>query len=233
MERLLIKFTKNNEAKFISHLDTMRTINRAIRRAEVPIHYSKGFNPHASISVAAPLSLGIGSVAEYADIELDEFVEGNTIKAKLNEVLPQGIKILEAINIREKMPTSMGSVEGAKYNIRLSNKLSEEEVNGVIKSILDSNEIMKMKKSKSGEKLVNIRPMIKNIKLVNFSGEQIEIECLLQAGSNGSLSPDIVADVLKGSSDEKIHGYPDTLRTELYASKNEQWVDLGTYFSGK
>ena len=70
--RYLIKFSKGEGIKFISHLDLMRTIQRIIRRSGVPIEYSKGFNPHMALSLAQPLSVGVYSDGEYMDIVLTE-----------------------------------------------------------------------------------------------------------------------------------------------------------------
>lgn len=233
MERLLLKFTKLYEAKFISHLDTMRTLHRAFRRAGLPITYSKGFNPHPSISVAAPLSLGIGSTAEYADVELDEFVDQGDVKDRLNIALPEGIKIINVLYIDKKMPTSMGVVEGANYLIKLHHNTAVNEVEGVIHDIMESKELLKNKRSKSGEKLVNIRPLIENIKLCNYNNNRIEIECLLLTGSRGSLGPEMIADILKEKSNGTIFGYPEIERKEIYCKQNNKWVDLLSYFSRK
>lgn len=233
MERVLLKFTKVNSAKFISHLDTMRTLHRALRRAGIPISYSKGFNPHASISVAAPLSLGLASTAEYADIELDEFIDWSTIKEKLNKVLPEGIKILSALNITQKMPSSMGSVEGAQYIIKLQHNMKEQEIDNIIHEIMSSVEIYKNKRTKSGEKLVDIRPLIEDIKILSYNNQQVEIECLLFTGSKGSLGPDMISELLKEKSNNKIYGYPEIERSEIYSILNEKWVNLLAYYSGK
>lgn len=233
MERVLLKFTKLNGSKFISHLDTMRTLHRALRRAGLPIAYSKGFNPHASISVAAPLSLGIASIAEYADIELDEFVDQKVIHEKLNMALPEGIKIINVLNIDQKMPTSMGIVDGAKYIIKLHHNALDEEVQKIILEIMDSKEIFKNKRTKSGEKLADIRPLIKDIKLLSYDKDQIEIECLLFTGSKGSLGPEMVSELIKEKSNNKIYGYPEIERKEIYSLSNNKWIDLLAYFSGK
>ncbi len=232
MERVLLKFTKVNSAKFISHLDTMRTLHRALRRAGIPISYSKGFNPHASISVAAPLSLGIASTAEYADIELDEFIDQSTIKEKLNSALPEGIKILRVLNITQKMPSSMGSVEGAKYIIKLQHNMEEQEIDNIIQKVLSSVEIFRNKRTKSGEKVVDIRPLIKDIRLLNYDKQQIIIECLLFTGSKGSLGPDMISELLKEKSNNNIYGYPEIERSEIYSISNGKWVNLLAYYSG-
>lgn len=233
MERVLIKFTKINSAKFISHLDTMRTLHRALRRAGIPISYSKGFNPHASISVAAPLSLGIASTAEYADIELDELIDSEIIKGKLSNALPEGIKILDVLNITQKMPSSMGIVEGAEYLIKMEHSTSEQELLNIVNEVINSSEIFMNKRTKSGEKLVDIRPLIEDIKLIDFDNNKILIKCLLHTGSRGSLGPELIADLLKEKSRDKIYGYPEIERKEIYSKSNSKWINLLAYFSGK
>lgn len=231
MERIVIKFTKTKGAKFISHLDTMRTLHRAIRRAGIPISYSKGFNPHASISVAAPLSLGIASTAEYADIEIDELVEGTSIEEKLNSALPEGLKIINAVNISEKMPSAMGIVEGARYSIALHCEDGENIAEKAIEDILISPEIFMNKRTKSGEKLVDIRPLIEDIRISGNKDSRITFECLLHTGSRGSLGPEMLADLLKERSGHIINGYPDIERKEIFTRVNNEWVDLLSYFS--
>lgn len=232
MERYLIKFSKSNGAKFISHLDTLRTLHRALRRAEIPVCYSKGFNPHASISVAAPLSLGIASNAEYADIEIENCIDSRELADRMNNVLPEGIRILDAINVKEKMPPSMALVEAAEYNIILKHNLSLNEIEKTIKSILEADSIERMKKTKSGEKLVNIRPFIKDIKVKEYKSDEIVIECLLSAGSSGSLGADVVSGLMKEYSGGNIYGYPYITRNEIYTRKNGKWTCLSAYFTG-
>jgi radical SAM-linked protein len=233
MERILIRFTKTGTARFISHLDTMRTLHRAFRRAELPIAYSQGFNPHPSISVAAPLSLGIGSVAEYADVELDRTVDMSEFVGKLNGTLPDGIEIREAIKIEGKQPTSMSAVEGAKYFISLQHGITRDEAGKLIDGILDSDEIKVMKKTKSGEKLTDIRPLIKAIKIREFSENDITLECLLYSGSRGNLNPELVASLLKEKSENRVFGYPSITREELYACEKEQWIGLDKLYAGR
>ncbi|MDF2673649.1 MAG: hypothetical protein K0R09_1914 [Clostridiales bacterium] len=233
MDRVLLKFTKLNSAKFISHLDTMRTLHRALRRAGISISYSQGFNPHASISVAAPLSLGIASTAEYADIEIDEAMISETIMEKLNNTLPEGIRIISVVNIDQKMPSSMGSVEGAMYIIKLQHCMYEKEIKSIIQEVLSSSEIYRNKRTKSGYKLIDIRPLIEDIKILNYDREQIEIECLLSTGSKGSLGPEMISELLKEKSKNKIFGYPEMERREIYSILDGKWLNLLAYFSRK
>jgi radical SAM-linked protein len=96
MPRIRIKYTKSEEVKFISHRDLMRTFQRAIRRAEIPISYSQGFNPHMKISWGQALKVGKTSSGEYAKLQLESFIRPQELMQKLNKQLPQGIEILEA-----------------------------------------------------------------------------------------------------------------------------------------
>ena len=114
--RYAIKFTKESHIKFISHLDLMRTIQRIIRRAGLPIQYSKGFNPHMDLSIAQPLSVGIYSSGEYMDIVLTEEIEELDIVNKLNKSAPSGIKVIKAVGIpllpnTKKVPQAMALIE--------------------------------------------------------------------------------------------------------------------------
>lgn len=70
LSRIRIKYIKGEQVKYISHLDILRTLNRVLKRAELPVAYSQGYNPHPLVSFGLPLSVGVTSEAEYADIDL-------------------------------------------------------------------------------------------------------------------------------------------------------------------
>jgi radical SAM-linked protein len=231
MARYLIKFTKINEIKYISHLDTMRTLSRAFRRADLPLSYSKGFNPHASISSASPLSVGISSIAEYADIELDEDLKTNVVMERLNPNLPRGMRILNAIKVEVKMPAAMSSVYKALYRIVLNHNAEKEELIKIVNEILKSSEIKIIKKTKSGEKLTDIRPLINNISILDIDKENVTFNCLVSAGSRGNLNPEALCNIIKNSSSGKIYGFPDITRIEMYADINGEPVSLLEFFS--
>lgn len=233
MERYLIKFSKTGETKFISHLDVLRTLHRAMKRAEIPISYSKGFNPHPSISIAAPLSLGIASLSEYADIETEEAMDEKEIMKRLNNALPQGIRILNVLRIDGKMPSSMGIVESADYRIKLKHNGDREKNSEIINLINNMDEIVKVKRTKSGEKPVNIRPLIVSINIVEENEENFEIRCILKTGSKATLSPELMVDTIKDISNGNIFGYPNIIRNEIYCFENNKRIDLKSFFSGK
>ena len=94
MDKLRILYEQTGRSVWCSHLDTMRTWQRAMNRASVPIKYSEGFNPHALISILLPLSVGTESVCQMVDIRVQEDVELSALPARLNAALPEGLRVL-------------------------------------------------------------------------------------------------------------------------------------------
>lgn len=227
MNRYVIKLKKMGNTKYISHLDTMRTLHRAIRRAGLPLTYSKGFNPHPSISFASPLSVGIESLAEYIDVEFDSVLNEKDILEKINLSMPHGLEALKVIPINKKMPTCMAATYASKYEIKLK-YTEKDKIEEAINTIVNSREIIKTKKTKSGEKSVNIREMIFDLKLKNIEKNYFVVECIVLTSNSGSLSPDVIAEILKES---VALGVPVVKRTEMYTKINNELVPLDEFFS--
>lgn len=227
MVRYLIKFTKEPEIKFISHLDIMRTIQRAIRRAELPIEYSKGFNPHMSISIAQPLSVGIYSKGEYMDIVLTEELKEDYIESRLNYSMPHGLKVIKAVKVAQalegekKIPQSMAAVDGAKYSIKIRykdvNNLAED-----IKKLSSLKEWNIVKKTKSGEKETNIKPLVKEFKY-KVDENILELSVLVACGSRENLSAELLADFVKeNTTAADLDAFVDIRRDELLGIKKNR-----------
>ena len=89
-----MKFEKKEEVKYIGHLDTMRTFTRCIKRTNLPIKFSSGFNPRVQLSFALPLAVGVTSDSEYFDLELNGDVEPEEVICELTKTMPVGFKIL-------------------------------------------------------------------------------------------------------------------------------------------
>ena len=181
-----MSFQKTGMAKFISHLDTVRCITRAMKRACVPIWFTEGFNPHAFLTFAMPLSLGFESLCETVDFRLLEDVDLNELKERLNDALPVDITVKE-IYVYE---TSSDVIRWAEYKMIFNNpdKLLLEKA----ESVLSSDEIMVMKKGKQGrkkvEKEVNIKEHIKSFELNNEDGKLI-LNTVLSSGTSININP--------------------------------------------
>ena len=99
--RIIVSFYKHEQVMFVSHLDMQRLFQRAFRRADLPLAYSNGFNPHPLLSFATALSVGYTSDCEYFDVMLSEYVSPAEFKRRVNAVLPQGVHIVDAVDAGE------------------------------------------------------------------------------------------------------------------------------------
>lgn len=136
---LRFKFVKKDEFKYLSHLDLIRIISRAVARAGLKPVYSKGFNPKPKISFSNPTPLGIESFAEYCDIELINDVEAVKFTELMNGVLPEQIKIVEAKRIERKISSLMSEISLVLYEFNLKLLKSDNKSCLKIKKILSAN----------------------------------------------------------------------------------------------
>lgn len=228
--RYLIKFTKNSEIKFISHLDLMRTIQRTIRRAGIDVQFSKGFNPRMNLSLAQPLAVGVYSHGDYLDLNLLSEENEQIIIEKLNKNAPIGVKFLEAINLGDrKVPQSMAAVEAAVYVVRfqlLHKNIIEEE----FRQLLEMEKWEVIKKGKSGERLVDLKPMLKDIKFYEEEKE-LMLKILVSCGSRENLSPQILGKFItehcKSIDKDK---FIDIRREETFAMKENKYIPLSQFY---
>jgi radical SAM-linked protein len=230
--RYLIKFTKESEIKFVGHLDLMRTIQRMMKRSGLPIIYSQGFNPHLNLSLAQPLAVGVYSGGDYFDAPLDGEIEEISVKEALNKVAPPGIKILEVSKIREdehkKVFKSMAAIDAASYRIKLRYSdvsLLEKEMD----SLLEKRDWTILKKSKSGEKEVDIKPMVRTIDF-RIVENLLILEAVVSCGSKANLSPELLAQFIKTNTtncDEEA--FVDIKRNEMYADVEGKLIPLFRY----
>jgi len=91
MYRMDFSFAKKDDMRFISHLDLMRLFSRAMRRAEIPVKITEGFNPHFKFSIKRALKLGIESDNEEATVVLTEALKPEAFIERLNSQLPEGV----------------------------------------------------------------------------------------------------------------------------------------------
>ncbi|MDD4178489.1 MAG: TIGR03936 family radical SAM-associated protein [Candidatus Margulisbacteria bacterium] len=96
MQRIKVQYKKGAEVKFISHRDLMRAFQRAIRRADLPVAYSQGFNPHMKISWGNAIKVGATSDNEFAELQIDGWLKPLELIDRLNRHLPKGLEIIDA-----------------------------------------------------------------------------------------------------------------------------------------
>ncbi len=179
-------YEKTGMAKFISHLDTVRCITRAMKRANVPIWYTEGFNPHAFLTFAMPLSLGFESYCETVDFRLTEDVDLGELAEKLNNALPVDITV-KKIALPHMSPND---IRWAEYKIIFNNP--DDLLLAKAHSILSADEILVEKKGKQGRKKVakevNIKEHIRTYELSETDGKLI-LKTVLASGTTTNINP--------------------------------------------
>ncbi len=117
-QRLRVTYRKDGAARYVAHLDLMRTWERAIRRARLPLTYSQGFTPHPKLQLAAPLPVGTAATREYIDIWFDEAVAPDEVATRLTAVLPGGIGVVDVTQVDERAPSLQAASVAARYEVQ-------------------------------------------------------------------------------------------------------------------
>lgn len=184
MVKYRLEFSKSGETKFVSHLDLVRLFSRVFKRAELPLAYSEGFNPHPKMSIGVPLSVGVTSECELLDAEFYAEVDAEEVKERLNAVMPLGIAITRARRL-EQGAAKLSSVAWAKYRIVLHGAdVSEQK----LEDFMARDTIEVEKKTKRSEKLTDIKPDIASVRRLEAGTLEME----LATGSAANLKPDVV-----------------------------------------
>ncbi len=210
---LRIQYRKNGMMKFLSHLDMVRLVERSMRRAEMPLKFSQGFNPHPKIAFAAPLSVGLTSDYEIVDIELTEAIDLEAFKGKFLAAFPSGIQMVRCTLI-EQSKSLMSMVSDCAYAVKIMGE--QETLNKFAKvseCLLDQDELIVIKKSKEkrkADKEINIRPLIKEFSVIDQNAEEVVLRMKLASGSVGNLKPETVVSQIAKMGDLEIK--PENLR---------------------
>ncbi len=191
-----LKFVKVGNLQYISHLDLQRTFNRVLVRSGLPIWYTKGFNPHAKLVFSTPLSVGTQSECEFLDIRLDRALSCDVVMEKLNAELTDEMYITEVY-----MPeTKFADIAFCEYRYELSLENSSEALAEDIEKLLTTSPLTLTKKTKSGEKDIDIIPLINSVSAKYLSDKgTIAISATLSAGSDNFLNPEMLITAMKAN----------------------------------
>lgn len=187
-DRLL--FSKTGRAKYISHLDLMRTFQRAFARAKIQIKHTEGFNPHPFVSIALPLSVGFSSECEILEFGLMGDVPAEEVPARLTAAMPEGIVIHQCYPAERKLK------ELASVNYILNFEYPEgrpQECEDAIRELLGRESLVvkkKSNKSKKGYTEVDLIPLIRSWNL-ECQSDTMTLDAVLSA-QNPGLNPELI-----------------------------------------
>lgn len=199
--KVRIKFKKYGAMIYIGHLDVMRYFQKAIRRAEIDIAYSQGFNPHQIMSFAAPLGVGLYSDGEYLDIECVTVTTSKDMEDRLNAVMVEGFEIVNIRELPDNAGNAMASVAAAEYEVCLRyDAVSDFDYKGQLDAFYKQNQINVIKQTKKSEKELDIKPFIFDLSVCfkeakDKDGNLIKkpvFHMMVDASSAGNIKPGLV-----------------------------------------
>ena len=186
MSRLL--FEKTGDSIYISHLDLMRVFQRAFRRAGLLLRHSQGFTPRAIVSIALPLSVGVESVCELLDFELEQ---GSATAEGLNAVLPAGIRVREVYEGGRKIK----ELTHLRARVTLEYDGAAPEAS-TVEALFRGETLVLEKQSKKGTAQVDILPMVQDLTVARPDGHTLVLEAVICA-QNPSLNPMLLAQAVE------------------------------------
>ena len=218
-QRLL--FSKTGRARFISHLDLMRTFQRAFLRAGIEIKHTEGFNPHAFVSIALPLSVGYSSQCEILEFSLTGNVSPDQVPARLNAALPEGIEVLRCYNAQKpiKALTWVDYTVTLDYDAPLAGEAAQ-----ALEAMLGQEALVvqkKSKKAKSGFTEVDMIPLIRSHR-IEATANTVMLNVVVRA-QNPGLNPALILEALTGS-------HPSLAPSYTTFTRNTDLDETGTRF---
>lgn len=191
-----MQFCKTREGRFLSHLDLMHTWERVIRRSQLPLAYSQGFNPHPKINFASACAVGTTSDGEYMDMELTQELPVEQVEEMLQAVMPPAFRVSAMKVVTGKAPSLMSIIQRARYVLRLElvEEAAQEQLDAAVERFWQQEEIViyRYKKNSKDKKPVNIRPGVYELELT-AEGKNALLHILVQCGNEGNIRPEEVA----------------------------------------
>ena len=218
MKPMRLFYEKTGTAKYISHLDINRCMQRAMKRAGIPLWFTEGFNPHAYLTFPLPLALGYESVYECVDFRLIEEMSEEELVSRLNEVFPMGLR---AVSAAEPQMKSLAIVS-ASYEARLQLADTEaEKAKAILEAFFAQPEIKALKRTKKGEKEISLKEHLHELSL-SVEGGEVLMRVTLPAGNDFNINPTLVLDAFAKDTGMMLDSVK-VLKTGVYAEKGEKF----------
>jgi radical SAM-linked protein len=194
--RLRLVFAKKAQIKYISHLDLAQAWERALRRANIPLAYSQGFNPRPKIQFASGLPLGATGSAEILDVVMTQPLEPPQAAAMIAPKLPPGIGLVSIEAVPTKSPTLQILLHQAEYRVTVETDLAEAELRQRLDHLLAAPEIIHTRQRKQQPEQFDLRPWLHELRLESLGGGDAVLHMRLTTGQHGNLRPETVLEAL-------------------------------------
>ncbi len=210
-EKLRLRFEKSGRAVYISHLDLMRTMQRAFKRAGCALKHSEGFNPHPILSILLPLSVGVSSVCELMDFQLTEEYDLAALPERLTAAMPEGIRVIEVYPAQRKVR----DLKWLAVRGRLEYDTADiAAMRDALQRFFAGESIVIRKKTKRGEGESDIAPAIRSIGFAEGEG-CVELSAVISA-QEPTLNPDHLVAALRQLAPALAPDFAEFTRLEVY-----------------
>lgn len=184
--RLRIQFAKQGRGAFLSHLELIHAIERVIRRAKLDYAITQGFSPHMRISFGPALSVGIASLAEYADVFLNQYEDVDAVLKRLQKEAPEFLPVQNAAYVSLKEPSLTASISKLSFRAKvIAPDISKQEVERSFAEIRSETSLEVERKGKS--KFYDPSQEVGNDLIVEESGEDLIMSFSLRTSPSGAL----------------------------------------------
>ena len=188
---MMAVFEKSERLRHIGHLDIQRAVMRALRRSGLPVSYSKGYNPHILLTFASALSTGAAGRKEIMDVQLDRDVTPEEFVAAMNGAMPPDMQLSFAKVLDDRHIALMAQVQAADYTMTILDASAAEKLVSALPSFLAQESIITMRKTKSGMKETDIRPL-----LLELTGEGNVLHTVMTLTERLACKPNMLMEAL-------------------------------------
>ena len=218
MPRIL--FSKTDDAVWMSHLDLMRLFQRAFKRAGLPLTHTQGYNPRPSVSIALPLSVGVESLCELLDFELDgSSIPSDEITARLNAVLVPGVKVLQTYDQGSKIKDL--SLLRCEITMEYDAGIPTDTEQG-IQQLFRQESLLVEKKGKNGPSQQDIIPMIRSFQLRQNDANTIVMDAVICC-QNPTLNPAQIVAAIHQYAPQYAPNFTKCRRIEIFTQQEKQF----------
>jgi len=190
-----IEYEKVGRLRFLGHLDVAAALDRALRRAGLPVAYSKGFHPRAKLTFARPLPVGIAGLHELCGIDLEEHIDSAAVGKRLCKQLPRGLNLLSAQVLPRQKRSPFADLNQVDYTIDIDpDEVGANELAKAVHDFLDRDSINIRRETKSRLRIVDIRPGTH--KLAVASSQELQLQMSLSLAQDDLVKPAEIFQVL-------------------------------------
>ena len=211
MKKLRLALNKGEELRFLSHLDYAQAVERMIRRAEIKMAYSEGFNPHMKISFSSALALGVTAAAEYIDMDVLEDDSLESIMDRLNRVAPPGLEVLDGKEMPEKVKKMMAICNFAIYEVTGPVTDKNADWDALLKAFNEATKISYEKVTPKKTRTIDVKEFVKEPVVASIKDDMVTLTMGIGIYPQGTIKPSEVWNLGKDhynwsiTSDYEIH----------------------------